>query len=98
LEQGRQETLIAALLGKSEISALREFLVENATPQFVQTINRYLKNIVTKNVSLAEFKPSLTTVEPDQAPKVVKEFEEFLEKQFKSVSDNDDTLPMLHFD
>ena len=98
LEQGTQEKPIADLLAKSDPSALREFLVANATPQLVQTINRYLKNIVTKNVNLTEFKPSLTTIEPEQAAKVVKEFQEFLEQQFKAISEDDDTLPMLHFE
>jgi len=98
LEQGKQEKPIAELLTKSDLTALREFLVANATLQFVQTINRYLKNIVTKNVSLTEFKPSLTTIEPDQAAKVVKEFQEFLEQQFKTISEDNDTLPMLHFE
>lgn len=59
-------------------------LVGHATPEFVQAINRDLKNIVTKNVSLAHFKPSLTTIEPDQAAKVVKEFEEFLDQQLRA--------------
>jgi hypothetical protein len=98
LEQGRKEPSIATLLDKSDIVSLREFLVANATPQLVQTINRFLKNIVTQNVSLADFKPSLSTIEPDQAPKVVKEFEEFLEQQFKKISDSDDSLTVLHFE
>ncbi|HOC54133.1 MAG TPA: DUF6079 family protein [Verrucomicrobiota bacterium] len=98
LDQGKAEPLISALLAKADLPALREFLLANATPQFVQTINRYLKNIVTKNLSLADFKPSLTTIEPAQSAQVVKEFQEFLDQQFKSVSDGDDTLPMLHFE
>jgi hypothetical protein len=99
LDQGKQEKLIADLLGKTALPELRAFLVENASPELVQTINRYLKNIVTKNVKLTDFKPSLTTIEPDQAAKVVKEFEKFLDDQFKSVSGGDDgTLPMLHIE
>lgn len=97
LDQGKQEKGIADLLAKTTLPELRGFLVKNASPKLVQTINRYLKNIVTKNVKLTEFKPSLTTIEPNQAPQVVKEFEAFLDKQFKSVS-GDDTLPMLHIE
>jgi len=99
LVQGKQEKVIADLLAKTTLPELRGFLVENASPELVQTINRYLKNIVIKNVKLTEFKPSLTTIEPDQASKVVKEFEKFLDDQFKSISDdNDGTLPMLHIE
>ena len=99
LEQGKQEKAIADILSKTTLLELRGFLIENATPELVQTVNRYLKNIVTKNVKLTDFKPSLTTIEPDQAAKVVKEFERFLGDQFKSVSDVDDgTFPMLHFE
>ncbi len=99
LDQGKQEKVIADLLGKTTLPELRGFLVENASPELVQCINRYLKNIVTKNVKLSEFKPSLTTIEPSQAPQVVKEFEKFLDDQFKSISDGGDgTLPMLHFE
>jgi hypothetical protein len=99
LDQAKQEKHIADLLGKTALPELRAFLVKNASPELVQTINRYLKNIITKNVKLTDFKPSLTTIEPDQAAKVVKEFEKFLDDQFKSVSGGDDgTLPMLHIE
>lgn len=99
LNQGKQEQIISDLLAKTELSDLRAYLVGHATTESVQAINRYLKNIVTKNVSLANFKPSLTTIEPDQAAKVVKEFEEFLNQQFRSISDGDEgTLPMLHIE
>jgi hypothetical protein len=98
LEQGKDEEIIADLLTNTTSPELRSYLIQNATPELVQTINRYLKNIVTKNVQLAQFKPYLTTIEPDQAPMVVKEFQEFLDRQFKSISDDDDTLPMLHLE
>jgi hypothetical protein len=99
LDQGKEEKLIADLLGKTTLPEVRGFLVENASPELVETINRYLKNIVTKNVKLTDFKPSLTTIEPDQASKMVKEFEEFLDDQFKAASGGDEgTLPMLHIE
>ena len=62
LDQGKQEKGIADLLAKTTLPELRGFLVKNASLELVQTINRYLKNIVTKNVKLTEFKPSLTTI------------------------------------
>ena len=99
LNKGTQEKVIANLLTKSTLPDLRVFLVESASPELVHTINNYLKNIVTKNVKLTEFKPSLTTFEPDQVAQIVKDFEMFLEKEFNSISDgDDDTSPMLHFE
>lgn len=98
LEQGGQEPVLADLLAQTTLSGLRQFLFQSATPELVQIINRYLKNIITKNVRLSEFEPSLATIEANQIDIVVEDFRNFLNEQLKEISDGPDSLPMLHLE
>ncbi|MEI6478944.1 MAG: DUF6079 family protein, partial [bacterium] len=98
LEQGKQEKVIAEILKHTTLPELRAYFVSVASPELVQTINRYLKNIVTKTVKLADFKPSIATVEPDQVKQVADELGKFLNDQIKEISGDKDTLPMLHLE
>jgi hypothetical protein len=63
---------------------------------FAKTINRYLKKIIVKPVSLSEFAPSTTTIERDQVSQVVTEFQRFLEGQL--TTDDPDALPVLQIE
>jgi len=100
LKQGEKETVIAGLLACEDVGAVRAFLTEAclADPSVVEVINRYLKTIVVKRISMADFKPALSTIERGQIPEVVSEFREYLEKEIDSIDDSDDTLPMLQLE
>ncbi|MDT4896817.1 MAG: hypothetical protein QOH25_1894 [Acidobacteriota bacterium] len=97
LQQGSAEPLIASLLQFDEITALRTFLVESVLKDdaLIDVINRYLKKITVKRVRLADFKPSISTVEMEQIPRIAREFREYLEDQLRSVDGDDNTLLML---
>lgn len=97
LEQGKSERVIAEILECEDVSELRSVLVRwcLSDPTVVATINRYLKRIVVKEVNMAEFKPSIWTIEKSQLATVTKEFELFLEAQLNSIEADEETLPML---
>jgi hypothetical protein len=61
-------------------------------------INRYLKKIVLKRISLKDFKPAISTIEKGQVDLVTREFRTFLEQQFNTTDDEQDSLPMLQFE
>jgi len=98
LEKGRKEPIIAEMLACESLPDLRDYLIPNATPEMVQTFNRYLKNIITRNVSLTDFRPSLTTLEPNQTDVVVNDFRQFIDQQFKEIPSDQDSLPMIHLE
>lgn len=97
LEQGKSEIIIAEILKRQDISELRTFFVKTCldAPALVDTINRYLKRIVVKRVRIADFKPGVSTVEREQIPVLVREFQNYLEEQLNSIEADEDTLPML---
>ncbi len=64
----------------------------------VEAVNRYLKRIVVKRVKLADFKPSVGTIERGQIGEVTEEFRQYLEDQIADVDDGEDTLPMLQIE
>jgi hypothetical protein len=64
----------------------------------VAVINRYLKRITLKKVRLADFRPSIGTVEREQVSQVVREFQQFLEDQFANLPDGKDALPVLQLE
>jgi len=101
LEQGIKEKRIADLLAcRSEDilhSTLKRVLLEDA--DLVDLINRFLKKIVIRQVHLADFKPGLGPIEPDQIPLVVKAFQEYLEKAMHEAAAGDpDVLPVLQIE
>lgn len=101
LEQGQDEPMIAALLACPDTTGLQNFLVTTVleNPGLVELINRYLKRIVVKRVRLADFKPSINTIEPDQVDQVVQEFTDFLKNQLEQIQGQDvDSLPMLQLE
>ncbi|WP_217352396.1 hypothetical protein [Candidatus Viridilinea mediisalina] len=100
LEQGRGDPLIEGMLGSTTTAELRAFLVQvvSDTPDFADRINRYLKRIVVKPVRLADFKPTMSTVESGQIAALAHEFQQFLEDQLRSVEGDSDTLPVLQIE
>jgi len=100
LEQGRSEPLIAQLLACDSLADLRGFLIPAclANPGLVDTINRYLKRLVIKQVRLSDFQPSCGTVAKEQIPVLAEEFRQFLEDHLAALEADDDTLPMLQLE
>ncbi|HYB04190.1 MAG TPA: hypothetical protein VED17_07000 [Nitrososphaerales archaeon] len=97
LQQGKSEKVIAEIIECGNVSELRSVLVRwcLTDPSIVDTINRYLKRIIVKEVNIADFKPSLWTIEKSQVSTVTKEFERFLETQLNGIEVDEETLPML---
>ena len=100
LEQGKAEAVIAKILSCQDAKQLRDALVKACLDDASapEVINKYLKEIVVKSVRVADFKPSIGTVEKDQIPQVVKEFQDYLEKAMAEVEGNDDVLPVIQLD
>lgn len=98
LEQGKSEPAIDQLLACSDRQQLQSYLVNavQENPRLVALINHYLKRIIVKQVRLADFKPSIRTIQPDQIAKVVADFNHFLEQQFDQT--DADSLPMLQLE
>jgi len=97
LEQGKEETIIAALLDCKSIAEVRTLLFEACLkdPTVVDIINRCLKRIVVKVVSLTDFVPSVSTVEREQVGQLMEEFGKFLMDQFADLQAGKEDLPML---
>jgi len=97
LEQGKSEKVIGEILRATDVKGVRTVLVKACLedPSVVDTINRYLKQIVVKVVKLTEFKPGLGTVERDQIPELAQEFQRFLEEEIAEIDDGGKVLPML---
>jgi len=97
LEQGRSEPVVSQILACSKIEEVRSVLTQACLddPSVVQVINRYLKRIIVKRVKMAEFKPSMSTIEESQIPLLAKEFQDYLQKAINEVHDDKDTLPMI---
>jgi hypothetical protein len=51
-----------------------------------------------KKVRLADFKPTVNTIEQDQVAELVGQFRCFLENAFNSIEQDGDTLPMLQME
>jgi hypothetical protein len=100
LEQGRKEPLIEALLACQTVEDVQALLVPAVlkSDEAVAIINRYLKRIRVKRVRLADFRPSISTVEREQVAIVVQAFESFLLDHFTELSDEKDAMPMLQLE
>jgi hypothetical protein len=97
LEQGKKEPFMEELLRCSTVSQLREVLIPAVLQngELVGLINRYLRRIKVKRIRLADFRPTLGTIEKEQIPVVVKEFQQFLERQLNGAGTEKDELPVL---
>jgi len=100
LQQGEAEPVIAGLLKRDTVDDLRAYVVPVCQSEagFVDIVSRYLKRIVVRRVRLADFKPTLTTVEKQQVAIVAEEFEAFLSRQLDELDNDDDSLPMLQLE
>jgi len=100
LEQGKSEPVIKGLLECKNISDIRAFLVKSvlSDSSIIKTVNRYLKRIVVKQVKLSGFKPCKGTIEKDQIPALVQEFQKYLEEEIKSIDSGEDTIPVLQLE
>jgi len=97
LAQGKEEPIIVKLLDCKSVADVRTLLVKEclADPTVVDVINRYLKRIVVKTVSLSDFLPSISTIEKEQIGQLMAEFGEFLGQQFTDMEGDPESLPML---
>lgn len=86
LKQGATDSNIAALLNCTTVDEIRQYLIEKsqADSGIVETINRYLKEIVVKKIRIADFKPTINIVEKEQIVDIALEFQAFLEQQLES--------------
>jgi hypothetical protein len=100
LEQGRKESLIEAMLKCQTVDEVQGVLVPAVlkNDEAVAVINRYLKRITVKRVRLADFRPSIGTVEREQVASVVREFQRFLEDQFEGLAEGREALPVLQLE
>jgi hypothetical protein len=100
LEKGKSEPVIANLLKSTKLSEVRAHLVKAcvAEPSMVDKITRYLKQVVVKSLRIADFKPSVATVEKHQIPVVVDEFKKYLENGMQSIESGEESLPMLQIE
>lgn len=99
LERGKEDSSIKKLLSASNTDDLRKGLLVDLLNDgaLTEKINRYLKRVSVKSVKMANFKPSLSTVERDQVKQLVNEFEEFITDQFETEA-SDDSLPVIQID
>ncbi len=98
LQQGKGDHNINSMLGIKTVQALSHYLVPALVqePSLVDSINKYLKKIVVKQVKISDFKPGTRTVEQENLVRVVSEFREFLEKQL--TTDDADSRPMIQLE
>lgn len=87
LEQGRGEPLLAALLETTHWEQMRQTLAEmlndpEKSSKLVELLNRYLKKIILRKVSLNDFQPGKHTLEQQDINGVVEDFRRFLIAQF----------------
>lgn len=100
LEQGRSEPVVAGLLACNDVAEVRSYLVKAALEDasITDVINRYLKRIIIKRVKIADFKPSVNTVEEEQITQLAEEFKGYLKDHLDSIEEEDDSLPMLQLE
>ncbi len=100
LKQGQGEKVIDGIIACTTVEELKDYFTKTyqKNPEFVNIINRYLKKIIIRRIRIADFHPSSNTVEKDQIKNIVKEFEEYLEKELNSVEATEDTLPILQME
>lgn len=100
LNQGRGDEVIDGILRCNDTDELEGFFKELSLKNmpFVEIINRYLKKIVVKRISISDFQPSTKTIEKDYLDTLVKEFREYLEREMKSIEISEDELPMLQLE
>jgi hypothetical protein len=100
LAQATHEPAIAALLACSTPDETRRYLIAACLTDsaIIGLINRYLRRIVVKRVSLSAFRPSSSTVERGQVAQVVADFQRFLEDRLSEIETDGDTLPVLQIE
>jgi hypothetical protein len=98
LRQGATDASISRILACSKSTELLQTLAELcATDKELSTkINKYLKKIVIKRVSMADFKPKISTIEESQIEIIATEFRVFVKQQFNKP--DQDSLPMVQFE
>jgi hypothetical protein len=98
LNQGASDASINRILACSKPIELLKTLAELSTTdkELPTKINKYLKKIVIKRVSMADFKPKISTIEESQIDLLASEFRQFVEQQFNKP--DEDSLPMVQFE
>jgi hypothetical protein len=100
LRQGESERVIAEILACADVEALAAHVtrVEVVDGAFVETVNRYLKEIVVVHVRLADFRPKLRMVEREGLADLALEFQAFLEERLGASGGGADVLPVLQLE
>lgn len=100
LMQGKDDSSIKSIVECSTPQELMQILLQlfKSDNEIAGKINRYLKKIVLKRIAMKDFKPGIATIDKSQIGLVEKEFRAFLEQQFNTTDNGQDTLPMLQFE
>ena len=100
LMQGMDDSSIKSIVECNTPGELLQvlFTLSKTDSEIAEKINRYLKKIVLKRISLNDFKPAISTIEKSQVDLVTKEFRTFLEQHFNTTDSEQDSLPMLQFE
>jgi len=87
LEQGKKDSFIAKFLATKDVSELTDLLISemSAKPELAKILNKYLKKIRIKKVSLSDFDAGMETISPDDISQVVETFRKFLESQIVEI-------------
>lgn len=100
LIQGNEDLSIKSIVECTTPEALIQVLLQlsKTDNEIAGKINRYLKKIVLKRVAMKDFKPRIATIDKSQIGLIESEFRTFLEQQFNTSDNGQDTLPMLQFE
>jgi len=100
LEQGAGDPIIDGLLSCESVEDVQQYLrsMECDGSNFIDTVNRYLKQLVIKPVCISSFTPSIQTIEREHIADIVDEFREFLMRELESIEHDDDSLPMIQLE
>lgn len=98
LTQGKSEPVIKKLLELNSSEKLQTGIFDLCDDKLPRLLSRFLKKIVFGTIRLADFKPSISTLEKEQIPELVTQFQKFVEQAYgKALSgtDKDNILPIL---
>ena len=102
LEQGRNEIIIDKLLRCQDADELWAYMAVQVAENrdIIETVNKYLKRIIVKEVKMANFKPTTRVIQAEQIQDIAEEFKQYLEEQIAVLGkdEDEDSLPMLQLE
>jgi len=97
LKQGEGDEIIDGLLACRSPEDVHAFFIGHADDlkTLVATINRFLKQIIVKQVRISDFTPSVQTIERQHIAQITEEFRQFLEENIDTIEAKGESLPMI---